>query len=218
MLVDVSKGRGQDYSTYNIIDITDGKFEQVATYRSNLISPLIFPDLIVSDAKFYNDAMVVIESNDAGVVVCNAVYYEHEYENMFVESSVKSGGIGVTMTKRVKRIGCSNLKDLIEMDKLKLHDANTIAELSTFQVRGSSYQASAGNHDDLVMNLVLFAWFVSSDAFGDLSELDLKALIYRDRAKEIEEDLPPIGELGDADSLDPIYQEMVRQTKEFNEL
>ncbi len=218
MLVDVSKGRGQDYSTYNIIDITDGKFEQVATYRSNLISPLIFPDLIVRDAKFYNDAMVVIENNDAGVVVCNAVYYEHEYENMFVESSVKSGGIGVTMTKRVKRIGCSNLKDLIEMDKIKLHDANTIAELSTFQVRGSSYQASAGNHDDLVMNLVLFAWFVSSDAFGDLSELDLKALIYRDRAKEIEEDLPPVGELGDVDSVDPVYQEMIRQTKEFNQL
>ena len=36
------------------------------------------------------------------------------------------------------------------------YDAETISELSTFESKGISYQASRGNHDDLVMNLVLF--------------------------------------------------------------
>jgi hypothetical protein len=197
MMVDVSKGRGQDYSTFNVIDITNGKFEQVATYRDNKISPLIFPDIIVKIAKMYNRAMILIENNDAGQVVCNTVYYEYEYENTFLESSVKRGGIGVTMTKRVKRIGCSNLKDLIELDKLQIHDGETIRELAAFEVKGSSFSAAQGNHDDLVMNLVLFAWFVSSDAFGDISDINLKEVLFNQKMQEIEDDIPPFGVIDD---------------------
>ena len=104
MTVDVSKGRGQDYSTLTVIDSTFGKFRQVATFRDNMISPMIFGDIIVRVAREYNEALVIIENNDAGMVVCNDVYYEHEYENMFVESSVRKNGIGVMMTKRIKRI------------------------------------------------------------------------------------------------------------------
>src|SRR5210317_2038342 len=149
MAVDTSRGRGQDYSTFNIIDITARPFKQVCVYRNNMVSPLLFPHIIVKIANLYNEAMVLIESNDAGQVVCNAVYYEHEYENTFVESSIKRGGIGVTMTKKIKRIGCSNLKDLIEMSKIEIRDADTIEELSCFSARGGSYSATEGNHDDL---------------------------------------------------------------------
>lgn len=220
MAVDVSKGRGQDYSTFNVIDMTRGKFKQVATYRNNMISPLLFPDIIVKIAQEYNNALVLIENNDAGQVVCNAVYYDYEYENTFVESSVKRGGVGVTMTKRVKRIGCSNLKDLIELGKLEIYDGNTIQELSTFQVRGSSYQASAGNHDDLVMNLVLFAWFVSSEAFGNISDMDLRQILFEEREKEIEEDLIPFGVIDDGLNHvgDQWYDDMVEAQREFGRL
>ena len=75
MLVDVAKGRGQDYSTFNVIDISSKPFKQVAVYRNNLISPLLFPNIIYKIAKSYNEAMVVIESNDAGQVVCNGLYH-----------------------------------------------------------------------------------------------------------------------------------------------
>ena len=220
MTVDVSKGRGQDYSTFNVIDMTGGKFKQVATYRNNMISPLLFPDIIVKIAKEYNDALILIENNDAGQVVCNAVYYDYEYENTFVESSVKRGGIGVTMTKRVKRIGCSNLKDLVELKKLEIVDSNTIQELSTFQVRGSSYQASAGNHDDLVMNLVLFAWFVSSEAFGNISDMDLRQILFEEREKEIEEDITPFGIIDDglANIGNAWYDAALEAQREFNRL
>jgi hypothetical protein len=194
LTADVSKGRGQDYSTFTVIDIScDGTFKQVCTYRDNLISPLLFPELIVRAAKVYNNALVIIENNDAGMVVCNSVYYDYEYDNTFVESSTRSNGIGVTMTKRVKRIGCSNLKDLIENGKLELVDDDSIIELSTFEPKGDSFAASGGSHDDMVMNLVLFSWFVSTSAFGGMSNVDIKELMYAEKLREMEEDVVPFG-------------------------
>ena len=219
MTVDVSKGRGQDYSTFCVFDVTNDAFEQVVTFRDNMISPLLFPDIIVKVANLYNKALIVVENNDVGQVVCNAIYYEYEYENTFVESTVKAGGVGVTMTKRVKRIGCSNLKDLIEMSKINIVDYETISELATFEMKGASYEASDGNHDDLVMNLVLFSWFISSDAFGNIADTDLKSLLYQDRVRELEEDLLPFGFINDnkqsPDASNPHLDEMIRQRKEW---
>ena len=75
MVVDVAKGRGQDYSTFNVIDISVRPFEQVAVYRNNTISPILFPNIIYKYAKVYNNAYVVVESNDQGSLVTNGLYY-----------------------------------------------------------------------------------------------------------------------------------------------
>ena len=193
MFVDVAKGRGQDYSTFNLIDISAKPFKQVAVYRDNTISPLLFPDIIYKYAKTYNDAYVVIESNDQGSVVCNGLYYELEYENVFVESMVKKNAVGVEMTRKVKRIGCSNIKDLIERDQIEIVDAETIIEFSTFCAKGSSYEASDGNHDDLVMNFVLFGWFVSTNMFNDMTDISIKQMMYNEQMRHIEDELVPFG-------------------------
>ena len=193
MTVDVAKGRGQDYSTFNIIDITSRPFEQVCTFRDNNISPMLLPDLIYKYANHYNKAYVIIESNDQGAVVCNGLYYDLEYEQMFVESSIKANALGATMTRRVKRIGCSTVKDLIEQKKLIIRDAATIVEMSTFVSKGNSYQAIPPNHDDLMMNLVLFAWFVTTDIFESMSNIDMKDMLYRERLKAIQDDMLPFG-------------------------
>ena len=193
MTVDVSKGRNQDYSTFTIIDVTTKPFEQVAVFRDNNISPMLLPDIIYKYANLYNEAYVVVESNDQGAVVCNGLYYDLEYEHVFVESSIKANAIGATMTRRVKRIGCSGIKDLIEQNKLIMYDAQTIVEMSTFVSRGSSYQAIAPNHDDLMMNLVLFAWFTTTDVFQSLTNIDMKNMLYKERLKEIQDDMLPFG-------------------------
>tara|TARA_Y100000385_G_C13085148_1_gene636051 strand:- start:2050 stop:2721 length:672 start_codon:yes stop_codon:yes gene_type:complete len=197
MTVDVAKGRGQDYSTFTVIDVSTEPFKQVATFRDNNISPMLLPDIIYKYAKSYNDAYVIVESNDQGSVVCNGLYYDLEYENMFVESSVKANAIGATMTRRVKRIGCSTIKDLIEQGKLHIQDANTIIEMSTFVSVGSSFMAKAPNHDDLMMNLVLFAWFTSTDIFRSLTDIDMKDMLYRERLAAIQDDMLPVGFLGE---------------------
>jgi hypothetical protein len=197
MFVDVSKGRGQDYSTFNIIDITARPFKQVATFRDNMMSPLLFPDVLKKYARLYNNAIVVIENNDQGVVVCNGLYYDLEYENTYVSSTVKSDGIGVFMDKRVKKIGCSNIKDLVEQNKIDIVDAETIVEMSTFVAKGQSYEASSNSHDDLMMNLVLFGWFATTPMFTEMLDSNMRTFIYAQQAKQIEDEVLPFGFIED---------------------
>ena len=197
MTVDVSRGRGQDYSTFNVIDISTRPFKQVAVYRNNTISPLLFPNIIYKYAKVYNEAYVVIESNDQGGVVTNGLYHELEYENMHVESAVKANALGIEMTRKVKRLGCSAIKDIIENNKLEIVDENTILEISTFVSKGQSYEASEGNHDDLMMNLVMFGYFATSNYFGEMTDINLKEMMFKQRIKEIEDDVLPFGFVDD---------------------
>ena len=195
--VDVSKGRGQDYSTFTVIDIAVQPFKQVAVYRCNTISPILFPDIIYKYANLYNEAYVVVESNDQGGVVCNGLYHELEYEHMHVTSSVKASGLGIEMNRKVKRLGCSSIKDILENGKLEIVDENTILEISTFEARGQSYEASEGNHDDLMMNLVLFGYFVSTQFFSDMTDINIKQMLFDERMKEIQDDIPAFGFIDD---------------------
>ena len=190
---DVAKGRGQDYSTFNIIDISTVPFQQVAVYRNNRISPILFPDIIAKFVTAYNNAYVIIESNDQGALVCNGLYQDLEYENMHVESATKNSGLGVEMTRKVKRIGCSGFKDILESHKLDIVDEQTIIEISTFESKGNSFEASNGNHDDLVMNLVMFGYFASSAFFSDMTDINIKDMLFKQRMEEIEADVLPFG-------------------------
>ena len=152
--------------------------------------------------------MVVIESNDAGQVVCNGLYHDLEYENMFLESTVKSSGLGINMTKKVKRIGCSSFKDLIEEKKINICDENTILEISTFVARGQSFEASEGNHDDLVMNLILFGYFVGTGYFAEFTDINVKKMLFENQMREIEEDVLPWGWTDDGlDDIKPVSED-----------
>ena len=191
-VVDVSKGRGQDYSVFHMIDITANPMKVVATYRNNNISPLLYPQVLEKYGTLYNNALMVIESNDAGCQVASDLYYDLEYENTYVESRTKAGAIGLTMTSRVKRMGCSNLKDLIEGGKLSVSDKNTIIELSVFAAKGDSYAATKGNHDDCVMPLVLFAYFIGTKDFADETNISLKDILYKNtQTEEVEDEDEP---------------------------
>ena len=197
LVADVSKGRGQDYSSFSLIDINVRPFEQVVVYRNNTISPLLFPNIIYKYANVYNQAYCIIESNDQGSVVCNGLYYDLEYENVHVESAVKANAVGVDINRKSKRLGCSALKDLLENNKLTVVDEQTILEISTFEAKGQTYQAAVGNHDDLVMNLVMFGYFVSSSYFSNLTDINIKDMIFKQKLKEIEDDIVPFGFIND---------------------
>lgn len=195
--VDVSKGRGQDYSTFTVIDIAVQPFKQVAVYRCNTISPILFPNIIYKYANLYNEAYVVVEANDQGGVVCNGLYHELEYEHMHVTSSIKSSGLGIEMNRKVKRLGCSSIKDILENNRLDVVDENTILEISTFVAKGQSYEASDGNHDDIMMTLVMFGYFVSTQFFADMTDINLKQMLFDDRMQQIADDIPAFGFIDD---------------------
>lgn len=212
-LVDVARGRGQDFSTFNVIDITVQPFQQVAVYRNNSISPILFPNIIYKYSILYNNAYTVVEANDQGQVVCNGLYYELEYENLHTESAIKANALGIEMTRKVKRLGCSAIKDLLENNKLDIHDEQTISEVSTFTAKGTSYEASNGNHDDLMMNLVLFGYFVSTQFFSDMTDIDLKRMMFEEKMVAIEQDVPPFGIIDDgSDFINQIESDNIYDT------
>jgi hypothetical protein len=194
--VDVSKGRGLDYSTFSIFDVSVKPFKQVCTYRDNTVSPMLYPDLLNKYCRPYNDALVIIENNAEGSMVATQLHYDIEYPNVFVQGMTKAEDIGVTMTRKIKRIGCSTMKELLEENKLSVVDRATITELMTFINKGVSFEADKGYNDDMVMNLVLFSWFITTDFFYNLTETQVKDLLYSEQQKMIEDDLLPPGVFG----------------------
>ena len=135
--------------------------------------------------------------------MCNGLYHDFEYENLHAESTVRANDLGINMNRKVKRLGCSAIKDILETQKLKIVDENTILECSTFEAKGQSYEASDGNHDDLMMNLVLFGYFVSTSYFGDMTDIDVKKMLFDQKMKEIEDDVVPFGFIDDASDYVP---------------
>ena len=206
---DVSRGVGQDYSAFTVFDASEVPYKLCAKFRSKDISPLLYPNYIHTIARLYNEAFVLIEVNDIGGQVADIMHNDLEYENLISTANkgragqVVSGGFssnvqfGVRTTKPVKRIGCSNLKDLIENDKLIIEDMDLISELSSFIGKGVSYQAEEGSHDDLVMTCVLFSWLVRQPYFKDITNVDIRQKMYEEKIKMLEDEQLPFGILDD---------------------
>ena len=207
--VDTARGVGLDYSALVVFDVTDIPYKVVGKYRSREISPMFFPDVVVNAAKMYNDAFVLVELNDLGEQVASVIQQDLEYENILSTSVKGRGGqqvgggfanriqLGVKTTKTTKRIGCSNLKDLVENDKLIINDYDLLQELSVFINKRNSYEAEEGHHDDLVMCTVLFSWLVRQEFFIELTDNDIRSRLYLENQKLIEDDVLPFGIVDD---------------------
>jgi hypothetical protein len=182
---DVSEGIGKDYSIISVFDVSTAPYKQVAIYRSNIIPPLMLSEAVYRIANMYNEAVVIVESNNMGSDVCNSLWNDYEYENMLItrnknnESQIREGrmsSVGIRTTSKTKLIGCSSLKALIESNTLLTVDFETYKELTTFIKKGKSYEAEKGKYDDIVMSLVLFAWFVHQPYFSEMVDLNVRAL------------------------------------------
>ena len=197
MSVDVSRGRHLDYSAFIVFDITSYPHTQVATYKNNEIPPLLFASLIQKVGSSYNNAYLLIEINDIGAQVADTLWNELEYENMHWTKSGDQLGKqgsdpypGVRTTKKTKRIGCANLKDMIDNNQMLICDYNLIHELSTFvQSKTGSYEADDGFHDDLAMCGVIHAWMVSQRFFNELTDQDLRESMHNKHMKELEDQI-----------------------------
>jgi hypothetical protein len=208
-IVDVSRGKGLDYSAFNVIDITEMPYKQVCVYRNNLITPIDYADVVFRVSKSYNSASVLVEVNDIGEQVATSLHYDFEYDNLLMTESAGRAGKritagfggnidrGIRTTKSVKAVGCSILKLLIEQNQLIVNDFDTVSELSTFSRKGASYEAESGKHDDLVMGLVLFAWLSDQMYFKDLTSINTLAKLREKTDEEIAQDLLPFGFLDD---------------------
>ena len=208
--VDVARGIGNDYSAFIVFDTTTLPYKMVARYRNNEIKPIVLPNIIVDVAKNYNNAYILCEVNDIGGQVADIIQFDLEYENLLMVAmrgragqqlgqgfSGKKTQLGVKMSTAVKQVGCSNLKALLEEDKLLIPDYDTIAELTTFIQKGQSFAAEEGCNDDLAMCLVIFAWMAMQQYFKEMHDNDVRQRIYDDQREAIEQDMSPFGFVDD---------------------
>ncbi len=208
--VDVARGLGNDYSAFIVFDITQFPYKVVAKYRNNEIKPMLFPNIIHNVAKGYNNAFILVEVNDIGDQVASIIQYDLEYENLLMASmrgragqvvgqgfSGKKTQLGVRMTSAVKKLGCSNLKAMMEDDKLLTCDYEIISELTTFAQKHNSFEAEEGCNDDLAMCLVIFAWLVAQDYFKEMTDNDIRKRMYEEQKNQIEQDMAPFGFIND---------------------
>jgi hypothetical protein len=204
--VDVARGVESDYSAFVIFDITEFPWKVVGKYRNNQIKPMLFPSIIEDVAKAYNKAYVLIEINDIGEQVANILHFDLEYDHILMCAMRGRAGqivgqgfsgnksqLGLKMSKTVKKIGCSNLKTLVEDDKLIFNDYEIISELTTFIQKNQSFEAEEGANDDLSMCLVIFSWLVVQPYFKEMTENDVRKRIYDEQKNQIEQDMAPFG-------------------------
>ena len=206
LTADVSRGTANDYSAFVVFDVTEIPYKIVAKFRDNEIKPLLFPTKIHEVAKAYNNAYVMVEVNDIGEQVANTLQFDLEYDNLVMASmrgragqvlgAGFSGGraqLGVRTTKAVKKIGCSNLKQLIEDNKLIVEDYDCVNELSTFISKGASYTADDGCNDDLVACMFMFGWATDQTYFKELTDNDIRMTMMKEQQDALEQDMAPFG-------------------------
>lgn len=214
--VDVSRGKGLDYSAFNILDVTEMPYKQVCTYRNNLVTPIDFAEIVYRVVKSYNRAATLVEINDLGEQISTSLQYDFEYDNLLYTEHAGRGGKkissgfgpnvdrGVRTTKTVKSVGCSILKLLLEQNQLIINDKHTISELATFSRKGNSYEAEPGYHDDMVMCLVLFSWLSDQEYFKDLTDINTLAMLREKSESDMDNEMMPFGFIEDGREDDVI--------------
>jgi len=221
---DCARGLRLDYSAFVVIDVTSLPYKVVAKFRSNLITPLIFPQFLNNIGNYYNKAWLLVEANDVGAQVNESLVYEHQYENLlktvqkgragFVLGSGANARNGVLTSFAVKTKGCSNFKSLIETNRLIVEDYDIYVEMTTFTRKNdnaeSTFAAEAGTNDDLVMCMVLFAWCVQSEYWKELTNTNPSDSIYRQKVAEEDNESMPLGFIS--------YTDMKQQFRESGDL
>ena len=208
--VDVARGTLKDYSAFIIYDVTQLPYRVVATFRDNELKPILFPEMIAKVCSQYNKAHILVEVNDIGAQISDGLHFEIEYDNILMTTqkgragqilgamfSQRGSQLGVRMTKQIKKMGTANIKAIIEADKLVINDFKIIEEMSTFVRKNQSWQAEEGCNDDLMTCLVIFGWLVNQRYFKEMTDKNIRAEMYREQEKLIEQDMAPFGFVDD---------------------
>jgi len=155
---DVSLGVGQDYSTAVILN---KEREVCALFRDNYIDPSVFGDILFYLGRYFNNALLAVESNSLGIATLNRLkqmnyvnlYYQTKAATLLNDEGSKPG-FRTTISTKPMIIG--NLKRAIEEHDIEIHSDIIVSELRTYvSAENGSTNALAGNYDDTVMALAI---------------------------------------------------------------
>ena len=133
-----------------------------------------------------------VENNslgEAALIVINDIG-EENFHGLFLSEPIRKGHIrkfrkGFNTTHRSKITACSQLKNLIETNKMSLRSKPLISELKTFVATGLGFKAKSGEHDDLVTSTLLILRM--ADVLADWDPL-----IYDKMTEKISEEAMPM--------------------------
>lgn len=182
--VDSAKGGGSDYSTIQVLKVnSETDIDQVAVYRCNTIDPQGFAQVCIGVSQYYNEAYMMIESNDIGELVTNIIWYEYECDRIL---NCDSKGLGIRSTRKTKLAGNLLMKRYMENGFLELRDSRTLYEMSRYEeVSPNVFHAAGQNeNDDCVTSLIWGLYYLStvfydreSNKLSDAKRIDSKYMI-----------------------------------------
>jgi hypothetical protein len=155
---DVALGVGQDSS---VATVMDADRNICAIYRDNRIDPTKYGDLLFYLGRYFNNALLCVESNSIGVATLARldqmnypnIYYQTDIQKLSNEEG-KRPGFRTTSATRPAIIGL--LKNAIKERDIKINDATLLQELKEFVLRDNGKaEALPGCHDDHVISLAI---------------------------------------------------------------
>lgn len=162
--LDPAAGTGGDNAAIQVIELPT--MEQVAEWQHNK-TPVEGQIRCMMDIMQYLKELRAkqiywsVENNtigEAALVVIRDTGEENFPGDMLSEPK-KVAGVrarkGFHTSQRTKLEACLSLKRFVETEKMKIRSKPLISELKNFVAKGNSFAAKPGEHDDLVMSLVL---------------------------------------------------------------
>ena len=165
--LDPSLGTGGDPAAIQVFEVPGLK--QVAEWCDNK-TPVQRQARILQEICAYisdtigtqNNVYYSVENNTLGeaALVSIAEIGEENFKGIFLSEPRKSGNTnryrkGFNTTNKSKLAACSKLKSLVETRRMHIASKALISELKSFVASGTSFAAKIGEHDDLVMSVLL---------------------------------------------------------------
>jgi hypothetical protein len=169
---DVSRGDGEDYSTFHVLDVESNT--QVAEYRGK-IETKDFGNLLVQVATEWNNALLIVENSSIGWAAIQQII-DRGYQNLFYmtddlkyidldnqftnkwNAKDKRATAGFTMSSRTRPLVISKLDLYFRERTVTIRSKRMINELMTFIWHNGKAQAANGYNDDLTMALGIGLW------------------------------------------------------------
>lgn len=215
--VDAAEGMKDenDNSCFEVIDAVT--CEQVAEFYSNICPPHDFSQVVAMTGRMYNGALIIVESQSAGLIVLDKLQHDFTYDNIF-----ESTGGGKTPTPGIKTSKGTRPKFLEAIqtrlinESIAVKSRRFVKELKGFIWNAQTRRAEAtkGFHDDAIMAMC-FALYARGTMFRNApvgagaTEPEytekFKAEIYEEIKRELSKSSPD--EIFDPDDLELLNRE-----------
>tara|TARA_Y100001963_G_scaffold114099_1_gene158159 strand:+ start:521 stop:2284 length:1764 start_codon:yes stop_codon:yes gene_type:complete len=155
----IDVGRDTDWSVAVVLNAST--MDEVAMLRVK-IDPDLFAWQLASLGKWYNNAKLLVERNNHGLVTLKFLSDVHLYPDIYSEkilderSSRSARKLGFHTTVKSKPLIIDYLKELIREDEINIKSPKVLDELQTFvNFPNGKMAAQSGSHDDCVMALAI---------------------------------------------------------------